>query len=236
MLFRTFPEGSISLIYCRIGCRCALAFVNEWILAVMKRFLLLSLGCLAVSSTACAWIDDVGNGESSGTLDLTASEASLSDKLECVVKQFPLKFYDFDADSPFDGYSRIRMYRMVSESLWENYLFISFEQTNAETLETCPEPDTLVGQEIEVSANGCVRAAVQINACSSEITARLKGTLKLTEYSLKRGKRITGTIQGTIEHVETVQSTTETFEKSAPIGSVEGEFSFVNHKGAVWRH
>ena len=202
----------------------------------MKRFLLFSLGCLAISAAACAWIDDVGKGESSGTLKLTASESSLSDKLECAVKQFPLKFYDFDADSPFDGYSRIRMYRMVSESLWENYLSITFVQTDAETLETCPDPASLVGQDIAVSANGCVRAAVQINACSSEITARLQGTLKLTEFSLKRGNRITGTIEGTISHVETVQSTTETFEKSAPIGAVEGEFSFVIHEGAVWRH
>lgn len=191
---------------------------------------------LSFLTTSCAWIDEVGKDESKAELRLSsATESELSDRLSCPADQFPIQFYYFDADEPFDGSARIRMYYAINESLRTNSLSLIFSSTNAETLETCPAPSEISGQTLEISPNGCVRASVQFNACKEKVTAQLKGTLKMEDFSTDRGERVEGSIQGELIYIEKIQSSTETLEKSTPLGTVEGEFSFVNKQGSIWR-
>ena len=189
--------------------------------------------CLSISG--CAWIDEVGEEDSSAELRMISASETLPEVLSCPADQFPIQFYYFDADEPFEGSARIRMYRSVAEALYSNQLTLNFEKVNADTLEDCPDPSTFAGQTFDITPNGCVRAYVQFNACDQKITARIQGTVTFDDYSTDRGDRVSGSIQGSLQFAEQIKSTTDTFERTTDIGTVEGEFSFVNLAGSIWR-
>ncbi len=194
------------------------------------------LASMAIAFVAggCAWIDDIGEKDSRGELDLTSSEEGLSSDLSCAMKAFPLKFEYFDADKPAAGAGRIRMYKAITEAMRSAYLSIVFEQVDSETLEDCPDPSTYSGMKLDLSPKGCVRAYVQFDNCKHSVTGQITGSLEMKEISFSRGERIEGTISGDLTYLEQIETATETLERSTKMGMVEGEFTFVNHAGAVW--
>lgn len=203
----------------------------------LSRILLLTVPA-SLFLSGCAWIDEVGKDESKAELKLTSSAEDLPERFSCPMSQFPISFYYFDADEPFEGSARIRMFHSPVDSLYSNSLTLNFETTNADTLEACPKPSEFEGQTFETSTNGCVRAFVQLNGCKEHedrITAQIAGTVTIDEFSSDRGDRVKGSVQGKLVYVEKIESSTQTLEKTTALGEVEGDFSFVIKAGSIWR-
>ncbi|MBR4986998.1 MAG: hypothetical protein IKY83_14795 [Proteobacteria bacterium] len=187
----------------------------------------------ALLTTACAWIDDVGKEKSTAEFRLTPAEPLETD-LECAAKQFPVTFEFFDLDTPSDAITHIRMYTAYPDALWSQHALITFAHTDASTLEKCPPIQDFIGTAQPLTRDGCIRMAIQINACQPQVTARVIGTLMLDAFSDKRGEYVKGSVEGTLVYFESVTGATETAEKQVTLGALDGEFSFVNHAGAVW--
>ncbi|MBQ4358891.1 MAG: hypothetical protein II767_01395 [Proteobacteria bacterium] len=197
----------------------------------MKRYLITALAAAMLQS--CAWIDEVGQPDSKAEFRLEDAQSD-DTALACPTIQFPLKFDFFDIDTPDESITTIGMYANYPDIMTSQYALITFVPTDAQTLEACPPPTELAGTTQPLTRDGCVRMAIQINACDPKITARVIGTLTLDAFSPERGKRVEGKVEGKVIYFEQVNTATETRERQTEIGTVEGEFSFVNHAGAVW--
>ena len=188
--------------------------------------------------SGCAWIDDIGQAKSQADFQITAPQDvaghPAESRLSCIQKQFPVRFTDFDADEPIDKNPRIRMYESIEESLRTNYAMITSASYDADTQAPCPSPDEFANGTFQVTANGCFQVFFQLNRCEGHPTARFIGTLTIENFSVERGKRISGTLAGSIEFVEQTHTSTETREIVTPLASLEGSFDFVNHAGAIW--
>lgn len=198
----------------------------------MKRFMSLSL--IAFMISGCAWIDDLGTDESKAQFEFSTSE-NLPEKYICISEQFPMTLTDFDVDSPLDDLVRIQMYENISKPLLTNQLTVVFAQYNAETLEPCPEIDSLVGTTISVGPNQCASVYIQGNACLPAFTAHITGTMKLTSFSTERQGRIEGTLTGQLQDIQRIQTNDGNWrEIVTDLGEIQGNFAFTLHAGAVW--
>ena len=182
----------------------------------------------------CAWLDEVGKDKEYGTMELVSEAEDLNDELKCAAQKFPLKFWEFDADEPIENNVRIRMYESLATPILRNFAAINFVDMDSETGESCPPAADLVGQTLDVSPNGCVRAQVQINTCSKPQTLNVIGKVTLSSYSIERRGWMEGTIDGTLVYSQKVTTTTETREYSTEVGTMTGKFAFVIHAGAIW--
>ena len=214
----------------------------------MKLTTLLTTGllpALMLIFQGCAWIDEVGKDKSQAEFRFTpasdqtnssdASEES-DDMFSCARKQFPIQPYYFETNAPKDTITTVGMYHSPTDKLRKPSVFIQFVDVNAETLEDCPAPSTLTGQDVEIGLNSCVRASILFSSCKEKIRLRVIGTLHIDEFSTQRGGRMAGSINGNLEYVELIESSTDKFERRMSVGTVEGEYSFVNKAGDVWEH
>ena len=199
----------------------------------MKKIMFTALAAAMLQS--CAWIDEVGQADSKAEFRLEGAQSDDA-ALACPAKQFPLKFDFFDIDTPDDSITTIQMYANYPDVMTNQYAMISFVPKDAQTLEPCPPPKDIAGSTQPLTRDGCVRMAIQFNACDPQVTARVIGSLTLDAFSTERGKRVEGKVEGKAVFFEQVSTATETREIQTEIGTVEGEFSFVNHAGAVWNH
>ncbi|MBQ9394579.1 MAG: hypothetical protein IJU23_03550 [Proteobacteria bacterium] len=206
----------------------------------MKRTSVLTAGFIAalvLGLSGCAWIDEVGKDKSQAEFRLTpASSEDTDDMFSCARSQFPVHPYHFETNAPKDSITTIGMYRSPTEKLRETSVFIQFVGVNADTLEDCPAPSTLVESDVDVGINGCVRASILFSSCDDKILLRVSGTLHVDEFSTERGGRMAGSLSGSLEYVEYVESSTDKIERRTNVGTVEGEYSFVNKAGDVWEH
>ncbi len=69
----------------------------------------------------CSWFDD-----NHGSIDMLAAADDVPEELQCIQNYFPIKFNDFDADQPFDNFTRIRMFESIYQTMESNYLTITF--------------------------------------------------------------------------------------------------------------
>lgn len=199
---------------------------------LMKKLMTAALAA-AILTQACAWIDEVGKDKGNAELRLTSAPTE-DPLLACPANAFPIRFSFFDVDAASEQPTAIQMYESYPDILTSQYAMITFAQRDAQSLQPCSAPDDILGTEQPLTRDGCLRMAVQFNACDSPVTARIQGSLSLDEFSTERGKRIKGKLAGKLVYFEQIKGATETLEREAEIGTVEGEFSFVVHAGAVW--
>ena len=198
----------------------------------MKKFLTAAMTA-AILTQACAWLDEVGKDKSSAELRLTSAPTE-DTELACPANSFPMRFSFFDLDNNAEMPAAIQMYETYPDIMTSQYAMITFAQRDARNLQPCKAPGDILGSEQPLTRDGCLRMAVQFNNCDTPFTARILGSLTLDEFSTERGKRIKGKLAGKLVYFEQIKSATDTLEREAEIGTVEGEFSFVNHAGAVW--
>lgn len=185
------------------------------------------LGVMTVGG--CAWIDDVGAESGSARFEISGAEG-------CLARQFPMTYVQFQTDDN-KADVRIRMYRSVSRIIDQSFMAVTFPRIHSETLETCPDIETLVGTTTEITPGGCVRVTLALPECSSLKTLRVTGTLELSEFSTARGERVEGALSGTLSHVRQVTSITGTVsEVVTDVGAISGTFGFNNHQSAVWEN
>ena len=196
--------------------------------------LLPMISIAALMASGCAWVDELGKEKDYGMMDLTSVAEELNSEFTCVATRFPLEFWEFDADEPIAGNVRIRLYESLTTPILRNYAAINFVDINADTGESCPYVSELIGQTVDVSPNGCVRAQVQINTCDRPQTLNVIGSLTLTSFSTERKGWVEGTIEGTLSHSRKYETSTETKEIVTEIGQMNGKFAFVVHAGAIW--
>lgn len=202
-------------------------------------------------SMGCSWFDD-----NHGSIEMTSSASDVPEDYQCIQNFFPIKFHDFDADQPFDHFTRIRMFESIYQTMESNYLTITFASEDPETFEACPEPEA--NHSYEITRSGCIRATLQLNGyesptmldkfadsknktpksekkCEDAFTVHLTGTLDIGELSFDRDKRITGKMTGELAYYNRLETTEATVvENRILLGNFEGSFSFVNHVGAAW--
>lgn len=187
--------------------------------------------------TSCAWIDEIGKDKSQAEFRLMPNaSAADDDRFLCAQKQFPIHLYHFETNAPQNTFTTIGMYTSIVEKMFENSVFIQFVEVNADTLENCPDPSTLIGSDIELGINSCVRASFLLAACDNPIVLRITGKFHLDSFSTERGGQMAGSLNGTLEYVEYIESSTDKLEHRINLGTAEGEFSFINKAGAVWEH
>ncbi|MBO4350629.1 MAG: hypothetical protein J6A01_06785, partial [Proteobacteria bacterium] len=107
-------------------------------------------------SMGCSWFDD-----NHGSIDMTSFGDDVPEEYQCIQNFFPIRFHDFDADQPFDHFTRIRMFESIYQTMESNYLTITFVSQDSETFEACPEPEA--NHSYEITRSGCVRATLQLN-------------------------------------------------------------------------
>ena len=201
--------------------------------------------------SGCSWLED-----NYGAINLISKAEGVPEEFQCIQNYFPIKFNDFDADQPFSGYTRIRLFESIYQTMETHFLSIEFIAEDPETLEKCPKPEA--NHTYELTRSGCVRAALQLNGyetptmfdkwaessknvsesekkCEDAYTVYLTGSLELGDLSFKRDKRISGKFNGEMALYWRIENNDDTFaEKCIPLGDIEGSFSFVNHVGAAW--
>ena len=141
---------------------------------------MISVAALLLSG--CAWIDELGKEKDYGMMEMISVAEELTGDFDCAAAKFPLEFWEFDADEPISNNVRIRLYESLTTPILRNYAAINFVDINADTGESCPDVSELIGQAVDVSPNGCVRAQVQINTCDRPQTLNVVGSLTLTSF------------------------------------------------------
>lgn len=152
----------------------------------------------------------------------------------CIDEQFPKKFHQFKTEA-YNGIARIRLYDTIALQHDSNYLGIDFLKYDANLAQPCPDIQSLIGQDIEITANGCVRAAYLAATCDPPQTFRIVGTLHLDAFSTNRDQSVTGALTGSLQRVVKIaQGDGNYAEKIMELGQISGSFDFVNRSGSIY--
>lgn len=211
----------------------------------MKSRLTLIMVFIANLLGGCAWIDDVGTVDKEGSYTFTPSvEASAQDKggdgvtndtIACITEHDTGEFDIFDVQSIDDTIWQIILYDQVRQRETATILGITFAPWGVDApSDACASPETLVGSEVAVTLDGCVRASLAVGTCQLQQTYQITGTLKLDAFSTTRRETVSGTLEGTLNLVRYIETSEGRTPSVTAIGSFTSSFTFPVHVGAPW--
>lgn len=193
----------------------------------------------------CSWIDDINTIDKKGSYIIDVSSpltgvtdgagAVLEKSIECATDHDQGSFEVFDVNNVEDMIWQISMYDQVRNRMDATSLAIDFEpwpQSDPNVL--CPTPAELVGQAVEVTLDGCVRASMTIGACSPNQTYHIIGKLTLDAFSDDRRASVKGALDGKALRVRYWEGKEDTTSARTEIGDISASFQFPVHVGVPW--
>lgn len=211
----------------------------------MKTRLWKILPCVAWMLSGCAWIDDVGTVDTSGSYTFTPSFETTEDpkgsarvtqdSLECVEDHAAEDFAIFDVQSIDDTMWQIIMYDQVRQRESATILGITFAPWSvSEPSVSCPTPEDLVGSTADVTFDGCIRATLALGVCKPQQTYQITGTLTLDAFSTSRRETVSGALDGKLWLVRYVETSEGRTMSATELGDFTSHFEFPVHVGAPW--
>ncbi len=211
----------------------------------MKRRLWRIIPCVAWLIGGCAWIDDIGTVDTSGSYTFTpsfettedpkGSERVTQDSMECIGDHTSKDFDIFDVQSIDDTMWQIIMYDQVRQRESATILGITFAPWSAsDPTVSCPPPEDLVGSSAEVTIDGCIRATLALGVCKPQQTYQITGTLTLDAFSTTRRETVSGTLDGKLWLVRYVETSEGRTMAATELGDFSSSFQFPVHVGTPW--
>lgn len=211
----------------------------------MKNRLILTMLFVTNLLGGCAWIDDVGTVDKEGSYTFAPSvevteqdeggEGVTNDMIACITDHDTGDFDIFDVHSIDDTIWQIILYDQVRQRETATILGITFAPWGADAPSVaCAVPETLVGSEVAVTLDGCVRASLAVGACQPQQTYQITGTLKLDAFSTTRRETVSGTLEGNLNLVRYIETSEGRTPSVTVLGGFTSSFTFPVHVGVPW--